>query len=429
MTELSLQKGALLAESLAHFEPISGPLAELRQAGQAQLKQHGLPGPRDEAWRFTQVRSVTDVAFRREPAGVAARAVQLQVSDTATLVFGSDLASAKPGPGIEVWSSRTGGEPPPWTKIALSSQTPIAPFAALNGSEAEELWCIRLSGSPGPLQIIYPGPTSSGEPTMKNPRVHVRVEEGTRATFVELTTASESLAPTLTNSVSEVFVGKNATLEHVRISLGNLKSRQISTVSAKLLRNSSYLSRVVTLGGALTRTDLTISMSEKGAQAELDGLYFAADGEQVDHHTVVEHAQGHCQSVQKYKGFASGNGQAIFDGIVRVHPGASGTVAHQSNRNVLLSEEAVVHTKPHLEIENDDVVCTHGATVGRLRLEEQFYLQSRGIDPDTARTLLSYAFASEVFDAIIHPAARDFVRREFLSKLGSPALFAELLAP
>ncbi len=432
MISMVFEATPLAQRALGGRLELSGPLAELRRQGAALLEAKGLPGPRDEAWRFTSLRGVTDVPFQRanarESALRASSTPKHELAGAVSWVFGEvpaeSVIQALP-PGIEFWSSRQTGSIPAWAKASLSPEKGAPPFAALNACELEDVWCFRLSGSPTPLQIIYPGPVEL-TPSMLTPRVRVVVEAGAHACLIETTTPEGVAGASLTNSVSEIFVGQNAELEHVRISLGTPQSRQISSVSTELTRDSRYRSRLISLGGALTRTDLTVAFAEPGAHADLDGLYFASEGEQVDHHTVVEHRVGRCESLQKYKGLADGNGQAIFDGIVRVHQGATGTSAHQQNRNLLLAENAVIHTKPHLEIENDDVKCTHGATVGRLRLDEQFYLQSRGLDLETTRTLLVYAFASEIIDGITLPAARNLVRREFLKKLGNPELFAEL---
>lgn len=432
MIAFSPANSVLAAAALADCRELVGPLAELRQQAIALLQRSGLPSQRDEAWRFTNVRSITDLAFQHgelaDQAQVEAFVAPLRLSGAVALPWVPGKVrrpvDALPA-GVEFWSSRQLGDIPEWVLPCLKPEAASTPFAALNGTQLEEIWCFRCTGAAMPLQLIYPA-LASATAWMAAPRVYLVVESGARACLIESYAAEASAVASFTNSVSQILVKNNAELEHIRVSLGTESSRQVSTVTAQLERDSRYHSRVITLGGALTRTDLCVRFSEKGGAAELDGLYFASDNEQVDHHTLALHEVGSCGSSQKYKGLAAGNGQAVFDGIVRVFPGATGTTAHQQNRNLLLGENAVIHTKPHLEIENDDVICTHGATVGRLSLDEQFYLQARGIDPTTAQTLLTYAFASEIFDRISEPSARSFVRREFLRKLGNEELFSEL---
>jgi len=161
-------------------------------------------------------------------------------------------------------------------------------------------------------------------------------------------------------------------------------------------RSSQYASRVFTFGGATSRLDVRVALDGEGAECVLEGLYVAREDELVAHHTTVDHAKPHCSSRQRYKGAMDGTGTAVFDGTVLVRHGAARTEAHQENRNLLLSGNAVIHTKPHLRIDADDVKCSHGATVGRLDPAQLFYLRSRGVDAHVARALLTYAFLREM---------------------------------
>jgi Fe-S cluster assembly protein SufD len=155
----------------------------------------------------------------------------------------------------------------------------------------------------------------------------------------------------------------------------------------------------------------------KGAECQLDGAYLIDGEDHVDHHTLVEHRAAHCRSAQTYRGIVSGKGTAVFDGIVVVHRDAQKTEAHQENRNLLLSETATVHTKPHLEIDADDVVCSHGATVGSLDEDQLFYLRARGVPEELAHSMLTYAFLKSIVDRVSDEPTRVRMREALLTRI------------
>ncbi len=173
----------------------------------------------------------------------------------------------------------------------------------------------------------------------------------------------------------------------------------------------------MTLGGALHRFDVRALLQGPGAQCQLDGAYLVEGRDHVDHHTLVEHEAPRCRSDQTYRGIASENGTAVFDGIVVVHRGAQGTEAHQENRNLLLSDSATVHTKPHLEIDADDVVCSHGATIGSLDEDQLFYLRARGIPEELSRSILTFAFVESIVDRVDHEPTRARLREALLARI------------
>ena len=181
--------------------------------------------------------------------------------------------------------------------------------------------------------------------------------------------------------------------------------------------DSRYRSTVVTLGGALLRFDVRALLEGAGAECQLDGAYLVEGRDHVDHHTLVEHRAPHCRSDQTYRGIASGHGTAVFDGIVIVHPGAQKTEAHQENRNLLLSDAATIHTKPHLEIDADDVICSHGATIGSIDEDQLFYLRARGIPNDLAHAMLTYAFIESIIDRVSHEPTRTRMREALLARI------------
>jgi Fe-S cluster assembly protein SufD len=179
-----------------------------------------------------------------------------------------------------------------------------------------------------------------------------------------------------------------------------LRAFHTATTQVELGAASHFDTTTITLGAELSRHNINVMMRARGAECRVDGLYMVSTGQHTDTHSLIEHAEPHCTSRQLYKGILDGKSRAVFNGKVFVREGALQTDAQQTNRNLLLSNEARVDTKPQLEIFADDVKCAHGATVGQLEEEELFYLISRGLKPDLAQNLLTYGFAEEVVNKI-----------------------------
>ena len=229
--------------------------------------------------------------------------------------------------------------------------------------------------------------------------------------------------------MTDVRVGANAELEHVRIHSST--QLLIGDLAIELGPDARYHSRVVTLGGPLMRMSLHLAFLGKGGSATLEGAYHVAGSDRVDHHTRVEHRAPHCTSNQDYRGVIDEKGTSVFDGIAWIHRDALVSEAHQQNRNLLLSETAVVHTKPHLEVDTDSVVASHGATVGSLDEHQVFYLRSRGMRESQARALLTFAFVRELLERISDVGTRTRAEEEMAARLpdgvGLSELFGEVL--
>jgi len=249
-----------------------------------------------------------------------------------------------------------------------------------------------------PIQLLFlSAPTP--QPSAFFPRVIIVAERESEATIIE---SYEALGESrsLTNAVVEVSVGENARLTHYKVQRESDHAFHIATTNAELERNASYDLTTVTLGAQLSRHGLNIKLAHEGAECWIDGLYLVGTGQHADTHSLIDHTSPHCASHQLYKGILDGKSRAVFNGKVFVHKDAQKTDAKQSNKNLLLSNEARVDTKPQLEIYADDVKCAHGATVGQLEEEELFYLVSRGLHPELARNLLTYGFAEELVNKI-----------------------------
>jgi Fe-S cluster assembly protein SufD len=372
-------------------------LRTLRGRAAETLREQGLPTKRTEAWRFTPVRSVVDAEFSREdgcvpslvssiPDGVSARSLRQVLRAEPELLDGRlDLGGA-------------------------STQ-----FAALNTALfSDGLWIDVPAGTvvETPIELSHVSPTST-EPGVAYPRVLVTVGDNAELTLIETYAGNE--VGQLSNSVVEIDLGRNVKMSHVRVHEN--AGLQVGRVDVRQAADSRYRSTVVTLGGALLRFDVRCLLQGKGAECQLDGVYLVEGEDHVDHHTLVEHQASHCRSGQTYRGIVSGKGTAVFDGIVKVHRDAQKTEAHQENRNLLLSDTATVHTKPHLEIDADDVICSHGATVGSLDEDQLFYLRVRGIPEDLAHAMLTYAFLESIVDRVSHEPTRARMREALLSRI------------
>ncbi len=236
-------------------------------------------------------------------------------------------------------------------------------------------------------------------PRVSFPRVLVHAERSSEATLIESYSALGD-GRYWTNAVVEIELEDGARLEHYKVQREGLEAFHTATTSVELGSASSFNTTTISLGAEIARHDINVSLNARGAECWVDGLYVTTTGQHMDTHSLIDHREPHCTSRQLYKGILDGKSRAVFNGKVFVREGALQTDAQQTNRNLLLSGEARVDTKPQLEIFADDVKCAHGATVGQLEEEELFYLISRGLRPELAQNLLTYGFAEEVINKI-----------------------------
>lgn len=249
-----------------------------------------------------------------------------------------------------------------------------------------------------PLHLLFLSDQKASG-SLSTPRVLVVGRRDSTATLIESYSSVEDVAY-WTNSVTEIVLEDGARIEHYKLQHESTEAFHTATTAADLGRNSTFDTTTITLGAKLSRHNIKVKLDHDGASCHVDGLYIVGSGQHTDTHSLIDHLQPHCTSRQLYKGILDGNSRAVFNGKVYVHPGAQQTDAQQTNRNLLLSNDARVDTKPQLEIFADDVKCAHGATVGQLEEEELFYLVSRGLHPDLAQNLLTFGFAEEVIDKI-----------------------------
>jgi len=299
------------------------------------------------------------------------------------------------------------------------------PFAALNTANFVDGAFIHLERGTvvdRPIHLLFV--TAGGDaPVWCAPRTLISADPTAEATIVEhyVSTGGE----TLTVPVTELQLAPGAVVKHCRLQEESREARHIALQTARLGRDSRLESVALSVGGALSRTDISAELGAPGAHASLDGLYLVEDSQHTDTQLRVRHAAPHCTSHELYKGILDGKSRAVFLGRIMVDEGAQKTDAIQSNRNLLLSQGALVNSNPQLEILADDVRCTHGSTVGRLDEEAVFYLRSRGIDRATAESLLTYAFAVEVADLIPVGEVRERIERHLVARLPQGELAKE----
>ena len=227
------------------------------------------------------------------------------------------------------------------------------------------------------------------------PHVLIIAEPGSKATIVESYSGDG-----FTNAAVQIVVGANANLTHYRLQRDSPDAFHVGATEVSLGASSRYDSTNINLGGAISRHDIDLKFTAEGGEAFVDGLYMLNGTQHSDTHSIIDHTVPDCISHQNYKGVLNDKSRAVFNGKVFVRENAHGTDAQQSNKNLLLSNEARVDTKPQLEIFNDDVKCSHGATVGQLEEEELFYLLTRGLPETLAKNLLTYGFAEEIINKI-----------------------------
>lgn len=252
---------------------------------------------------------------------------------------------------------------------------------------------------------------------LSQPRTLIYISENAQVIFAE-TYATLGAAESFVNQVTEVVVEKDALVEYYRIQNDAAHANQVNTTHIRQIGKSLVNTVTVSLNGGIVRNNLNIAMEAEYSESHFFGLYFLNGNTHVDNHTVVDNVKPHCESNELYKGVVDDEATAVFNGKIFVQKDAQKTNAYQSNKNILLSENASVNTKPQLEIFADDVKCSHGCTVGQLDEEGMFYLRSRGIGEAAAKSLLIHAFAIDILEHIKPVKVREYVDRLISERLG-----------
>jgi Fe-S cluster assembly protein SufD len=391
-------------------------LQDIRRAAMGRFTELGFPTPRQEEWKYTKVDFTRKMAFQAAPPGLNGltpdRLDQLTFGNLGCprIVFVnghySDKFSSLQGlpPSLQVQSlSEALRENPEQVEPHLARYADFQDhsFVALNTAFIQDGAFVHIPEGTRiqePIHLLFLS-TAPEEATVSHPRNLIVLGEDSQAVILESYVGLDH-QPYFTNLVTEIAVGKNAALDHYKLNRESDEAFHIATLQIHQDRSSNVRTFDATLGGVLTRNEVNGVLGGEGATCALEGLFLVSGKQHVDNHTRLEHAQPHCDTREVYKGILDDQATGVFHGRIVVKPGAQKTDSKQTNNNLLLSDEAVINTKPQLEIYADDVKCTHGATVGQLDKNALFYLRSRGIDITTARSLLIYAFASQVLAGI-----------------------------
>ena len=299
-------------------------------------------------------------------------------------------------------------------------------FSALNNALATDGAVLQLDPETvlkKPVYLLY---IASGSGTAIYPRNIFIFGEHSQATIIEHYFGMMDIH-NFTNAVTQIILGNRAELHHCKLEQEGKSAFHIAGIHAEQAASSRFFSLSFALGGRLARNDITSRMHGSESFCTLDGLYLLDGKQHTDHHTRIDHLAPSCTSSELYRGILDGNSHGVFNGKVVVHPFSVKTVAHQANHNLLLSRQAAVDTKPQLEIFTDDVKCTHGATVGQLEIDNLFYLRSRGVDADLARSLLIYGFANDIISRVGDPDMRNRIEHLVLDRLPQGELIKELI--
>jgi Fe-S cluster assembly protein SufD len=408
----------------------------LRLRGLERFVSLGFPTQRQEAWRLTNVAPIARGTFARAT-GTATRP-ELKPEDIAPWTFDSAARlvfldgrfvpglSHRDGLPAEVFAGslaealeKTPGEVEPFLGRlgTLANVADTNPFVALNTAFLRDGAFLKMPRGAvvrEPIHLLFLSSAEEGRSTVSFPRNLIVAGEASQMTVVETYTGTGAY---FTCPVTELVSGPGAVVDHYKVQRESREAFHVAAFQVLAERNSAPSSHSISIGGGLVRNDVNAVLAGEGIDCILNGLYLAEGKQHVDNHMRVEHAAAHCSSHELYKGVLDGKARTVFDGLIFVHKGAQKTDAKQSNRNLLLSADSIANSNPRLEIFADDVKCTHGSTVGQLDDDAVFYLRSRGIGMEAARSLLTYAFASDVVGRIKVDAVRHDLEELLFARL------------
>jgi Fe-S cluster assembly protein SufD len=387
---------------LARFEGLRERLPgnrAIREGAAAAFRASGMPTIRDEAWKYTSLRSIAEASFHEPLTALASGSDllgRLPVLDGPRLVFvdgrfRDDLSVLPAAVAVENFAAN-----PDFGALARPDREPLV---ALNTMLVEDGAVIAVAEGTdaGLLQLISLGTDAPGRPVAFHPRHTVALGKGARLTLLEMSAGEGTY---LHNPVAEMQVGEDAVLTHVRLQDESPSAFHLSTLYAQIAYRGTYDSFALILGGRVTRTEVHARLSGEHGATHLNGAQLLCGVQHADFTTVVSHDAPCCASRQTVKNVLSGQSRGVFQGKIEVARGAQKTDGYQMNQALLLSPDAEIDSKPQLEIYADDVKCSHGATVGELDPNQLFYIRSRGVPEAEARALLVRAFLTEALDAV-----------------------------
>ncbi|WP_209329251.1 Fe-S cluster assembly protein SufD [Lunatimonas salinarum] len=428
----TLKKTDTLASSFLeafYSKKPDSPWTELVVHASGLLREHGLPAPKSEEYKFTAI-------SRR----IEARLKNLAHAPHAEKITAEDLHQYLiPGVACHLvvlnngrfdrslssfdeaaFTARSFSEGEIPVELGTIAKAEKDPFAALNQLAFQDGLYIDIPANTSLAKPIYilqlVSVNDQGETV--HPRLFIRTGKHAEATFIEQVVPIQD-NPFLLNTVTEISLGHNSHVHYYKLQDEGKESMEVSNTEANITQDGTFTSVVISLQGQMIRNNLSLNLLDSNTVGNMYGLYLLNGGTHVDNHTNVDHIKPHAESNELYKGILADKSRGVFNGKIFVRQDAQKTNAFQQNNNILLSEDAVINTKPQLEIWADDVKCSHGCTTGQLDEEALFYLRARGISKEAGKALLLYAFAGEVLDHIQHDDFREYCINLVQNRLGS----------
>ena len=381
-------------------------LKNLRRESFEEFKKHGLPTRKEEYWKYSDPSIISNIELEFVSSGqyedrnydvilvngkIVKKFKDCQMGDLSeglrNGILGEDLLEKKDKPFLNLNNA-----------FAINGC-----YLILESTSRQTIRILNLITNEGKTQAVYP-------------RCIVLAKRNSESLiFEEFRIMGHGT--NFVNSVTDVIVEDGANLEHIIIDDFAKNTYHVANVCVKQCKDSNFVSHNFSMGKKFARRDFNVELNQSGANCNLFGLYFVDKENHIDHHTTIEHKEANCNSNEHYKGILSGKSTGVFNGRIHVHPGAQKTDAIQKNQNLLLSDDAIIHTKPELEIYADDVKCTHGATIGQLDEKGLFYLRSRGLNRKEAQQILIRAYVNEIIENVSDEKIRSELMELILDRL------------
>ena len=446
LVEQEKQSSPTLAHYVAEYRRSleQGPaqprwVAQARESAIAQFERLGFPTTKIEHWRFTSVAPIAERTFMLATDGVAkvtpqqTRALSAPVAQ-AVCVNGrfapklSNLGGLPKGVQVLGLEDAIASHPaliePYLGKLSL---TQTSAFTSLNTAFLRDGVVIVIPARTvidRPIEVTFasisqPSPGASagqaeGAGSVSHPRLLIVAGEASQATVLERYVGTGAV---FTNTVAEIWVGANAVVDHYKLQEEPADAFHIATMFVRSGRTGNFSSHSLTFGGGLVRNEVVATLDGEGIDCTLNGLYVGRGKQLIDNHTTIDHAMPHCGSHEVYKGILAENARGVFNGKIIVRPDAQKTDAKQTNKALLLSDDANINSKPELEIFANDVKCTHGAAIGQLDEAAMFYLRSRGLGVSEARAMLVRAFAGDILNRVKIEPVREYLEEILTARL------------
>ncbi len=402
--------------------PFRGATKHWQDKAMSFFIDDGFPNRQDEAWRYTDLSSLLahDFVLPSTTTKISLQSLEFMDCHQLVIVDGIvDLSLSRLDDDVSIYpldQLLASADETLLRELRIDLQKPY--FACLNSAMMMQGCYVKVQRNQKlakPLRILHVA-TEEKKSYLKNIRIFIDIDSNAEATiFEEYTTLAENCY--FNNIVTQINMGFNAHLNYYKLQQEAKTAFHIAMTIVALSADSNFDYHVFSNGGLLSRDDLYVRHYERGATAQLTGFYRALGSQHVSHHTRIDHLKGGASTHQHYKGLVRDQAHAAFDGKIVVHPGAAKSTAHQSNHNLLIGEGGEVDTKPNLEIYTDDVVASHGATIGQLDEKALFYLQSRGITKPVAHQMLVAGFVEAVFDDIKNNPIKDYIKSVLLQEV------------